>query len=245
MDTWERLKFGAAITGTVLVLFAIHGIVDLVYPVTGFAELAYKVPGVSEPAVDLSSLQRSWPAGLSEAGGRTKLRGYMSNIEKVAVPTSPEGPPAVAAPAPQVDLATLLAAADVERGRQTARVCMSCHTFVQGGQDGVGPDLWGVVGRDVASRKTFTYSSAFAAQTGNWTYERLDHYLTSPAKAVPGNKMAFAGLRKPEDRANVIAFLSTLSASPVPFPKPEKPKGGQDLASNAMSNSATAKQQKR
>ncbi|WP_235536706.1 cytochrome c family protein [Phenylobacterium sp. Root700] len=229
MDGWERLKFGAAITGVVFLISVLRWTADLVYPETYVTEPAYKIPGVSEPAVDLSALQRSWPAGLSEPGGRAKLRDYMSNIEKVAVPRSAEGPPAVAAPAPQVDLATLLAAADVEKGRQTARVCTSCHTFDQGGQDRIGPSLWGVVGRDVAARETFTYSSVFAAQSGSWTYERLDRYLTNPAKAVPGNKMAFAGLRKAEDRANVIAFLSTLSASPVPFPKAEKPKIAETL----------------
>jgi len=224
MDGWERFKIGAAITGTVLLMLALRWITDLVFPETYVAEPAYKIPGVDVPAVDLGSLQRSWPAGLGEPGGRARLRDYMSDIEKVTVPPSAEGPPALAAPAPQVDLATLLAAADVNKGRQTARVCTSCHTFDQGDQDRTGPGLWGVVGRDVASRETFAYSSAFAAQTGSWTYERLDHYLTNPAKAVPGNKMAFAGLRKAQDRANVIAFLSTLSASPVPFPKAEKSK---------------------
>ncbi len=224
MDGWERLKIGAAGTGTVLVIFVLRWISDLVFPETYVATPAYRVPGVSVPVVDLASLQRSWPAGVSEQGGHAKLRDYMTNIEKVAVPRSAEAPPALAAPAPQVDLPTALAAADVEKGRQTARVCTSCHTFEQGGQDRTGPNLWGIVGRGVASRGTFTYSSAFAAQTGSWTYERLDHYLTSPAKAVPGNKMAFAGLRRAEDRANVLAFLRTLSASPVPFPKAEKSK---------------------
>jgi cytochrome c len=130
-----------------------------------------------------------------------------------------------------------LAAADAQKGRQTAQVCTSCHSFDQG-QDRIGPSLWGVVGRNVASRATFTYSSAFRAQTGSWSYERLDHYLTSPAKAIPGNKMGFAGLRRAEDRANVLAFLRTLSASPVPFPKPEKPK------IIAKSDSETGEQQK-
>jgi cytochrome c len=241
MDGWEKLKIGAAVTGTVLLVSVIRSIADFAYPVTYVTEVAYKVPGVSEPAVDLSSIQRSWPADLSVLGGRAKLRDYMSNIEKVAVPSSAEAPPVLAAPAPQVDLATSLAAADVEKGRQTARACLSCHTVDQGGQDRTGPGLWGVVGRDVASRAPFTYSSALAAQTGNWTYERLDRYLTNPAKAVPGNKMAFAGLRKAEDRANVIAFLSTLSASPVPFPKPEKPSG---VASHAKSDSKPGEQQK-
>jgi len=221
MDTWERLKFVAAFSGLGLVMFGIHLITGLAFPETYVSKPGYKVAGVSEPAVDLGSLQRSWPAGLSEQGGRANVRDYMRNIEKVTVPRSAEGPPALAAPVQQVDLATLLAAADVQKGRQTAQVCTSCHSFDQG-QDRIGPSLWGVVGRNVASRGTFTYSSAFRAQTGSWTYDRLDHYLTNPAKAVPGNKMGFAGLRKAEDRANVIAFLSTLSTSPVPFPKAEK-----------------------
>lgn len=259
MDTWERLKFGAAITGTGLVFLVIHFITGLVFPETYVTKPGYKVAGVSEPAVDLASLQRSWPAGLSDQGGRANVRDYMSNIEKVSIPRSAEAPPALAAPAPQLDLGTLLAAADAGKGRQTAQVCTSCHSFDQG-QDRTGPSLWGVVGRNVASRKTFTYSNAFAAQIGSWTYERLDHYLTNPAKAVPGNKMAFAGLRKAEDRANVIAFLSTLSVSPVRFPKAVGPKpietpqrlragsapvGEQGLASNAKSDSKTGEQQKR
>lgn len=225
MDTWEKLKFGAAITGVVLVFVVIHGITDLVFPETYATTLGYRVAGVNELAVDLASLQRSWPAGLRGQGGGANVRDFMSNIERVSVPRSAETPPAVAAPEPQLDLGTLLAQADAAKGKQTAQVCTSCHSFDQN-QDRVGPSLWGVVGRPVASRKTFSYSSAFAAQTGSWTYERLDHYLTNPAKAVPGNKMAFAGLRKAEDRANVIAFLSTLSASRVPFPKPEKAKPG-------------------
>lgn len=260
MDGWEKLKIGAAITGTAGLMLVLHGITGLVFPETYVAKPGYKVPGVSEPAVNLSSLQRSWPSGLSEPAGRAKLRDYMSNIGDVAVPASAAGPPALAAPPPQVDLATSLAAADVEKGRQTAQVCTSCHTFDQSGQDRMGPGLWGVVGRDVASHAPFKYSSALAAQTGSWSYERLDHYLTNPAKAVPGNKMAFAGLRKAEDRANVIAFLSTLSASPVPFPKavgpkrietPQRSRAGpapvreQGLASNAKSDSTTGEQQKR
>jgi cytochrome c len=223
MDTWEKLKFGIAGAGTVLVFFVIHWITELAFPQTYVVRPGYKVAGVEEPPVDLASLQRSWPAGLNEEGGRATVRDYMINIEKASVPRSAETAPAVAAPAPQLDLGTLLAAADAQKGRQTAQVCTSCHTFDQGGPDRIGPSLWGVVGRNVASRGSFAYSSAFRAQTGSWTYERLDHYLTNPAKAVPGNKMGFAGLRKAEDRANVIAFLSTLSTSPVPFPKAEKP----------------------
>jgi cytochrome c len=219
MDTWERLKFGAAITGTGLLFFVIHWADDLAYPPEYAAKPGYKVPGVDQPPVDLAALQRAWPRGLGEQGGRANVRGYMSDIKNASVPRSAEAPQAPPPPAPHLDLATLLAAADAQKGRQTAQVCMACHTFDQGGQDRIGPSLWGVVGRNVHARTTFAYSSAFAAQTGNWTYDRLDRWLTNPAKAVPGTKMAFAGLHNDADRANVIAYLSTLSASPVPFPK--------------------------
>jgi cytochrome c len=227
MDTWEKLKIGVAVTGTAFVFLVIHWTTDLVYPATYAAKPGYKVPGVDDPPVDLASLQRRWPVDLGEQGGRASVRDYMSNIKNASLPRSAEAPAVVAAPTPHLDLATLLAAADVEKGRQTARVCMSCHTFDQGGQDRIGPALWGIVGRDVAARKSFAYSTAFAAQTGNWTYDRLDHWLANPAKAVPGTKMAFAGLRKDEDRANVLAFLSTLSASRVPFPKPKSAEAGE------------------
>jgi len=225
MDTWEKLKFASAIAGVGALLLALRSISGQVFPqTTHLAHPGYKVSDVTEPAVDLASLQRRWPAGLSEEGGRANVHDYMSNIEKVSIPRSAEGPPALAAPAPQVDLATALATADVGKGRETAQVCTSCHSFDPGGADRIGPGLWGIVGRQVASHGTFAYSSAFKAQTGVWSYERLDHYLTSPAKAVPGNRMGFAGFRRAEDRANVLAFLSTLSAKPVPFPKAESPK---------------------
>jgi len=224
MDTWERLKIGIALAGVALVFVVIKGMTGVAFPETYTVRQGYKVPGVSEPGVDLASLQRSWPEGLRVQGGRATVRGYMSNIEKVTVPRSEEAVPAPAAPAPPVDLGTLLAAADPAKGKQTAQVCTSCHAFDQSGQDRIGPGLWGVVGRGVATHPGFKYSSAFAAQTGTWTYQRLDHYLTNPAKDIPGNRMGFAGLRRPQDRANVIAYLGSLSASPVPFPKPEPSK---------------------
>jgi cytochrome c len=224
MDSWERFKIGAAITGTALFMLGLRWISDLAFPERYLVEPAYKIAGVSETAVDLSSLQKTWPAGFSGQWRRAELRHYMGNIEKATVPLSAEGSPVLAAPAAPVDLGTSLAAADVEKGKQSARVCTSCHTFDQGGQDRTGPGLWNIVGRDIAAHGAFAYSSALAAQPGDWTYEQLDRYLTNPAKAVPGNKMAFNGIRNAQARANVIAFLSTLSASRVPFPKAEAPK---------------------
>jgi cytochrome c len=221
MDTWEKLKIGIAVTGTVVVMVAIHSATDLLFPDTYVSKPGYKIAGVEQPAVDLASLQRTWPAGLRREGGASNVRDYMTNIEKVSIPRSAGATAAVAAPAPQVDLGTALAAADVDKGRQTAQVCTACHTFVQGGPDVTGPNLWGVVGRDVASHGGFAYSPAMIAQPGAWNYERLDQYLANPAKAVPGNKMGFAGLRRTQDRANVLAFLATFGAGPVPLPRPE------------------------
>ena len=184
MDTWERLKIGAGITITVALMLSVRGISDLAFPERYLAAPAYKIDGVNEPAPDLHALQTAWPAGLGEQGGPGKVRDYMSNIEKAVVPMGPGGPAVVAAPTPLLDLGTALAQADAAKGEQTARVCMSCHTFDQGGQDRTGPNLWGLVGRNVASHGTFAYSSAFKAQTGAWTYAVSYTHLTLPTKRI-------------------------------------------------------------
>jgi cytochrome c len=135
------------------------------------------------------------------------------------LPALPAGGGAVA-PEPVADLGTLLAAADPDRGQRSAQVCSSCHTTEAGGPNRVGPNLWGVVGRQVASHGGFAYSPALAGAGGDWTYEALDRFLTSPARAVPGTKMTFGGLRNPRDRANLLASLATLGTGAPPFPAP-------------------------
>ena len=185
------------------------------------AQSAYLVPGVAEPLVDRAALQRSWPAGIDAPGGRVRLAGYMSQVERGAVPAPAASASAVAAaPEPEVDLGTLLASADAEKGHATSRVCLSCHTFDQGGADHTGPNLWGVVGRDVGSHAGFAYSPAMSTHPGNWTYAALDHYIARPSREVPGNKMAFGGIRNPADRANLLAYLGSLGSASVPRPAP-------------------------
>ena len=87
---------------------------------------------------------------------------------------------------------------------------MTCHSFDKGGPNRIGPNLWGVVGRPVASQKGFVYSAAFLKKGGTWTEANIDTYLESPMKVVPGTKMAFGGVKNPKDRANLIAWLKTL-----------------------------------
>lgn len=133
------------------------------------------------------------------------------------VPETAASAPASAPALPPV--APLLAAADPVKGQQIAKVCAACHTFDKGGPNRVGPNLWGIVNANRAHLGDgFAYSAAMKSVGGVWGYEELNAYLAKPRQVVPGNKMAFAGLNKPEDRANVIAYLRTLADSPAPLP---------------------------
>lgn len=128
--------------------------------------------------------------------------------------TADAGKPA----APAEPLPVLLAKADPAKGQSAAKKCLACHSFEKGGPNKVGPDLFGVVGRPVASHEGFNYSGALKAKGGNWTYEDIDHFINSPKKFVPGTIMAFAGVAQPQERADILAYLRTLSDSPVAFP---------------------------
>lgn len=132
------------------------------------------------------------------------------------------GPAAPAAEAKPI--ADLLANANVEAGAAVFKKCQACHSGEKGGPNKVGPDLWDVVDRPVASHEGFAYSAGMKeyskAGAEKWTYENLDHFLLSPKKDVKGTAMGFAGLPKDEDRANVIAYLRTLSDNPKPLPTP-------------------------
>ena len=103
----------------------------------------------------------------------------------------------------------LLLVADIGKGERVFGKCKACHKIGEG-ENGTGPTLYNIIGRDKGVVPGFTYSAAMAAFGGAWTPEELDHFVTKPGDYVPGTTMGFAGLPKAEDRANLIAYLQTL-----------------------------------
>ena len=189
-------------------------------------------------------------AGLRKVGDRASLVAYMRSLSDDPVPlpseedlaalqpaeaeaesaeaTAEAAPAAENAPAAAQQaaadgassLGALIAAADPEAGKKVARKCTACHTFEQGGANKLGPNLYDILGTNVASIDGFRYSKGLVEKAGeSWSYENLDAFLASPKTWAPGTKMTFAGLRKPEDRAAILAFMRGHSDDPPALPE--------------------------
>ena len=131
------------------------------------------------------------------------------------------------------DLGTLLASADASAGEKVFAKCTACHTIEQGGANGIGPNLYGVMGEPIGTgHEGFAFSSALSGHGGTWTWENMNEWLTSPRAFANGTKMSFAGLSKAEDRANVMEFLAANGGAPAkPAPAaPEAEEGGDEAA---------------
>lgn len=118
------------------------------------------------------------------------------------------------------DLGTLLAAADIANGAQKAAArCGTCHTFEQGGADGQGPNLYGVMGGELAHVAGFGYSSDLVSKGGTWTWDAMNQWIISPRSFISGTSMSFAGLKNDQERADILAYLNTLGSN-LPLPAP-------------------------
>ncbi|ASR52619.1 c-type cytochrome [Blastomonas fulva] len=141
--------------------------------------------------------------------------------------------------AAEVPIATLLASADVAKGEKVFAKCSSCHSINSGGANGIGPNLYGVMGKPHASVAGFAYSDALKSKSGPWTFEEMNKWLTSPKAYADGTKMSFAGLGKAEDRANLMAWMNTQTGSPLPLPAAPAPDAA-DAAPAAEGGAAPA-----
>jgi cytochrome c len=173
----------------ILASILVAGIVAML---TGWiASEVTKVEPLEKPAIDIDT-----SAVESAAGG-------------VAAPTGPE------------PILALLAKADAAKGETLAKACLACHTFGSGEPNKVGPNLYGIINNKKMHKEDFAYSDGMktaATKDPHWTYQDLNQFLYKPSGYVPGTKMSFPGLKKTEDRADVIAYLRTLAGSPPALP---------------------------
>ena len=146
---------------------------------------------------------------------KPKTPGYAIEVEQ-AVATSTQSSPEITEE--KVDIVSLMAMGDVNNGEKIFKKCAACHSIVKGGANKIGPALYNVVGRKVGDVSDYKYSKALSGYGKEWTFEELNGYLIKPAKWIKGTKMAFAGLRKEQDRASVIKYLNQNSDSPLPLP---------------------------
>jgi len=168
-------------------------------------------------------------AAVLVAGIVAMLSGFIAN--KVVAPEYPEqnavtidvsstgsGSSGPAKPAGPDPILALIATADIAKGEKLSKACAACHSFDQGGPHKVGPNIYDIVGAPKAGKAGFSYSTAMAEKSGAWGYDELNNFLWKPKKYLPGTKMNYNGLKKPNDRAALIAWLRTQASSQAALP---------------------------
>ncbi len=145
-----------------------------------------------------------------------KTQGYSVKVDQVSNLTDTQNDQKVEET--EVDISTIMALGSIEKGEKIFKKCAACHSIVKDGGNKIGPALYNVVGRKVGSLSDYKYSKALLEYNKEWTFEELNGYLKKPTTYLKGTKMAFAGLRKEEDRASVIKYLNKNGDDPKPLP---------------------------
>ncbi len=171
--------------------------------------------------------------------GAPETEGYAIAVTEGSATTADAGAEEALTP-----IATMLVDASAEDGQKAFRKCQACHTVENGGANRVGPNLWGIVDRQVASADGFGYSAAMTdySEDGakSWDFDALNNFLHAPRSYMRGTSMGFAGLKKDDERANVIAYLRSLSDNPVPLPDPEAQAESEEAADDVEPQPASA-----
>ena len=136
--------------------------------------------------------------------------GYVVEIKQVST--------ASASTENKIDIIAIMTMGNVASGKKLFKKCVACHSIVKGGKNKIGPALYNVVGRKIGGVVDYKYSKALMTYKKEWTFEELNGFLTKPAKWIKGTKMAYAGLKKEEDRASIIKYLNQNSDNPLPLP---------------------------
>lgn len=190
MDFFEINKYVGSLLAVLLAILVIGYIGDFLVPYSA-------APAPMAPAKSpMASAKSDEPSDMAKAP---------ADAEK---PAEESGTSAIA----------MLGDADADAGKKVAKKCTACHSFDNGGRNKVGPNLWDIVGAGQGKKAGYGYSSALAGAGGEWSYEALDAFLADPRGAVKGTKMSFGGIKKAKQRADLIAYMRSLSDSPKPLP---------------------------
>ena len=204
--------FGAALGFSVLFMFALSSFVNNLYETNSGHASGEMQADSGHPAGDHGDKTKTTNIITRDGQGTT----VKPTDSKPASPAKP-ATPATAKP----KLGKLLAEADPKKGAKVAKKCFACHDFTKKGKNKVGPVLYALIGRKIATGKGFKYSSAMKTYAGTaptWSYDNLGEFLQKPKKLIPKTKMAFAGIRKKKDLLNLMAWLRTNADKPAPLP---------------------------
>ena len=174
---------------------------------------------LSHSVMGREELKRKIEQTKSEISSFIKIMPSSENLSMAKIneeETKPSVEKVVVVEKPKLTFEEELALASVEAGLKLSKKCTACHSLKSGGPNGVGPTLWNIVNAPKASIDGYSYSNGLSSIGGRWTVQDLNMWLKSPKKYAPGNKMSFAGLRKAKDRANMVAFLNSISDKPIP-----------------------------